>query len=174
MIEGVVGSPLLLEVALADGVETRFPRARIYDAAGVFQIDVDLTHTADGFYQGLWTAGPAAQYVAHYTVFSDAPRTVVDPSYDRVLDHIQIRALDQDFSFQKLLGHLGENMRDDVLTYDINSRPLTMRRRIFATKAAALASTPGSTGEGEILTITVAAAHIDAAKWETLVMVREP
>lgn len=57
----------------------------------------------------------------------------------------------------------------DAVTYDANFRPTQIRRRLFATDAAAAAATVGGSGEGEILTITLDATHIDAARWETLV-----
>ena len=65
-------------------------------------------------------------------------------------------------------GNAGGNVRDDALTYDANNRPLTLRRRIFPDAATANASTPGGVGEGEIITVTISATQIDAAKWETL------
>ena len=65
-------------------------------------------------------------------------------------------------------GNAGGNVRDDALTYDANDRPLTLRRRIFPDAATASASTPGGIGEGEVITVTIAATQIDAAKWETL------
>jgi len=66
------------------------------------------------------------------------------------------------------LGNAGGNVRDDALTYDGNNRPLTLRRRIFPDAATANASTPGGIGEGEILSVTITAAHVDAAQWQTL------
>ena len=65
-------------------------------------------------------------------------------------------------------GNAGGNVRDDALTYDANNRPLTLRRRIFPDAATANASTPGGVGEGELITVTMSAVQIDAAKWETL------
>jgi hypothetical protein len=65
-------------------------------------------------------------------------------------------------------GNAGGNVRDDALTYDANDRPLTLRRRIFPDAATANASTPGGVGEGELMTVTISATQIDAAKWETL------
>ena len=65
-------------------------------------------------------------------------------------------------------GNAGGNVRDDALTYDANDRPLTLRRRIFPDAATANASTPGGVGEGELITVTMSAIQIDAAKWETL------
>ena len=65
-------------------------------------------------------------------------------------------------------GNAGGNVRDDALTYDANDRPLTLRRRIFPDAATANASTPGGVGEGELITVTMSAVQIDAAKWETL------
>jgi len=66
------------------------------------------------------------------------------------------------------LGNAGGQVRDDALTYDANDRPLTLRRRIFPDAATANASTPGATGEGELVTVTISATHVDAAQWSTL------
>ena len=173
MIEAVISQPLLLELALTDGVSSKFPRAKVYTDIGALVATIDLPHIASGLYQGTWTPSTTGQFNVHYTVFSDAGHTIADVTYERVADHVLVRALDQDLAFRKLLGHHGENTRDDVLTYDANNRPLTFRRRVFASKAAALASTAGGTGEGEILTVSGAATHFDAARWETLLRVLE-
>jgi hypothetical protein len=66
------------------------------------------------------------------------------------------------------LGNSGGQVRDDALTWDANDRPLTLRRRIFPDAITANASTPGGTGEGELLTVTIDASHIDAARWQSL------
>ncbi len=174
MIEGIVATPLLLEVALSDGAAASFPRVRLYDSLGVLVTTVDAVHVANGLYRATWTPFASGDYAAHFIVYTDAGHTALDATYDRVVDHVLVRKLDQDTVFQKLLGHLGENVRDDVLSYDGNNRPLSFRRRIFATKAAAIASTPGGTGEGEIFTVVGSALHFDAAKWETLVRTLEP
>lgn len=168
MVEGVVGIPLLLELSLTNGDTSRFPRAEIYTELGVLLTTLDLVHVANGLYRVLWTSSIPAQYAVHYTVFTDAGHTLGASAFDRVVDHIIIRSQSQDDSFRAILGHLGQNVRDDVLTYDANSRPIALRRRIFASAADALASTPGGVGEGEILTITGSALHFDAARWETL------
>ena len=174
MIEAVVGQALRLELSLTDRVTTRFPRAIVYNELNAAIATIDLAHVADGLYAGSWTPTTTGQRSIHYTTFSDVPRTSVDATYESVVDHLVVRALDQDVSFQKILGHLGENIRDDVLTYDANNRPLTFRRRLFATKAAAMASTPGGVGEGEIFTVLGSATHFDVARWETLLRTLEP
>lgn len=67
-----------------------------------------------------------------------------------------------------IFAHSGGHVRDDALTYDANNRPLTLRRRVFPDAATAAASTPGGTGEGEIMTFSIDATHIDAARWQSL------
>lgn len=173
MIEGVVGQALLIEASLSDAATAKFPRAIIYDELTAVATTVDLVHVANGMYFGSWTPAAVGAFVEHFTVFSDSGHTVIDPEYERRSTPVLVRAVNQDTAFQKILGHLGENVRDDALSYDVNNRPLTMRRRIFATKAAAIASTPGGTGEGEIVTITGSAAHFDAAKWSSLLSILE-
>jgi hypothetical protein len=174
MIEGVVGQTLLLDLMLTDGDFSKYPRAAIFDAVGFLVTIIDLVHVSAGLYQISWVPTTAGHYSIRYVIYADPAHTTVDVSYERSADHVLIRALDQDTAFQKVLGHLGENVRDDVLTYDSNSRPLTFRRRIFPTRAAANASTPGGTGEGEIFTILGSSAHFDAARWETLLRTLEP
>lgn len=175
MREGIVGAAVLLELSLTDRAVGKFPRVRILDSAGLVVTLVPLVATADaGTYSATWTPGAAGQYTAVMDVYTDAGFTILDV-YERVADNIRVRVLEPDTVFQKLLGYSGENVRDDVLSYDlITNRPLTFRRRIFANAAAAAASTPGGTGEGEIATVTGSATHFDAARWETLLRVLGP
>lgn len=174
MIETVVGQPLLLQLSLTDGVTDRYPRARVYNELDAVIATVDLHHVDGGLYHGSWTPSVIGRRSIRYTIYSDVGHTAVDLTYERVVEHCRVTQYDPDLSFQKLFGYSGENVRDDVLTYDANNRPLTFRRRIFASKAAALASTPGGTGEGEIATILGSAQHFDAARWETLLRTLEP
>jgi len=169
-VEGYVGQPVLLELALADRASGKYPRARIFDSSGV-QLGVPIpmvpVPAVSGLYRASWVSGAAGQYSAFYDVYADAGFTVME-DYEPGLDMVRVHVTDPDVGFQRTLGHLGENVRDDVLGYDANNRPLSFRRRIFPDKATADASTPGGTGEGEIATIVGAAAHFDPARWETL------
>lgn len=176
MIEGVVGKSLLFELALTDGNASVFPLLSIYREDGTFQTSIAmvLVPGTAGLYRALWISPFAAQYAAHFEVFTDAGHTTGADGFDRVPEHVIIRALEQDDAFTRVLGHLGENVRDDVLTYDLNNRPTAFRRRIFPDAATTAASTPGSTGEGEILTITGSALHFDAARWMSLVRAVTP
>lgn len=169
-MEGYVGQPVLLELVLADRATGKFPRARVLDAAGV-QIGTPvplLPSPATGWaYGGAWTPTDAGQYAVVFDTYDDAGFTTLS-IHESAEEIVRVFAVEQDAAFRKALGHLGENVRDDVLAYDANSRPLTFRRRIFASKAAADASTPGGTGEGEIATVVGSAMHFDPARWETL------
>lgn len=170
-----MGQPVLLELVLVDRATGKYPRAKILDEVGV-QLALVLLSPSPAVpwsYQGAWTPSDPGQVTAVYEVFQDAGHTV-PTTHEPGQDPIRVHALGQDLSFQKLLGHLGENVRDDVLSYDANARPLTFRRRIFPTKALADASTPGGAGEGEIVTVVGAATHFDAARWETLLRTLSP
>ena len=176
MTEGYVGLPVLLELALIDRATGKFPRARITDDAGVqIGVPVNLSPTPPmaWVYTGTWIPPAAGQYSATFETYNDAGFTTLS-THEPAIEHLLIHRLEQDATFQKLLGHSGENVRDDVLAYDANMRPLTFRRRIFPDKATADASTPGGTGEGEIATVVGAATHFDAARWETLLRTLSP
>lgn len=175
MLEGYVGSPLPLLLTLADRDGSKFPRAQILDDSGT-QVGPSINLTASpsisGVYVGAWTPATAGMFAVYYDVFDDIGHTILS-GYDPSTEDIRVHQLAQDLSFQKLLGHSGENVRDDVLSYDpVTFRPLTFRRRIFPDAATAASSTPGGTGEGEIATITGAATHLDASRWETLLRTR--
>lgn len=176
-MEGYAGQALILELSLVDRSATKFPRARVFNAAGSLvagPFSLTAVAGAAGLYKATWTPGAAGYFVAFFDVFDDAGFTIPAP-YDVASEPVRIHALQQDLSFQKLLGHSGENVRDDVLAYDgLTNRPLTFRRRIFPDAATAAASTPGGTGEGEILTVTGTATHFDAARWETLLRTAVP
>lgn len=173
MIEGVLGESLVLGLGLSDGAVDKFPRAEVYDGAGALVATVDLVHAANGMYRAAYAPAAAGRFSVHLRVYSDAPRTTIAGQYERVLEDLTVRAISQDVAFAKILGHLGENVRDDVLTYDANKRPLTFRRRIFASKGDAIASTPGGTGEGEIVTVLGSSSHFDSARWESLLRTLE-
>jgi hypothetical protein len=176
MIEGYVGEAILLELVLADRATGKYPRARVLDASGVQlggTIPLSPSPATGWAYWGAWTPSSAGQFFVVYDTFDDAGFTVLS-IHEPGEDHLLIHDIQQDLGFRKTLGHLGENVRDDVLSYDLNNRPLTFRRRIFATQAAANLSTPGGSGEGEIATVIGSAIHYDAARWETLVRTLTP
>jgi hypothetical protein len=159
MIEAITGEPI--------------PLATIYNAANTVVAVVDLLHVAGGLYRALHTPANAGHYCVQYVIFSDAGRTVISIGFERTSETMLVRGTNPDIAFSRILGHLGENVRDDVLSYDPNNRPLLIRRRIFASKAVAEASTIGGLGEGEICVITGTAEHFDALKWESLLRVKE-
>ena len=82
-------------------------------------------------------------------------------------DHITAGSAGE--ALKTAFAQAGGAVRDDALTYDTNDRPLVIRRRIFPDAATATASTPGATGEGEIMTFTYNATHSSPARWESLV-----
>ncbi len=91
MIEAVTGASLVLELVLADGSTTRFPRATVYDSAGALHATVNLTHVATGLYQGSYTPAVAGHFSAIFIVYTDAGHTTVANQYDREAEHILVR-----------------------------------------------------------------------------------
>jgi hypothetical protein len=194
MAEGVLGQPLLLELALSDRASGRFPRARIIDDTGA-QIGaaLDMTEAAawSGLYQTTWPVPVAGMFSAVFEVWMDALYSV-PADYEAAVEGVRIvdpqdvvdDILDADLNPHLTAGTVGESLklafaegggavRDDALTWDSNNRPLTMRRRIFPDAATAAASTAGGTGEGEVITITVDATHVSAVRWGSLLRLRQ-
>jgi hypothetical protein len=175
MLTGYTDVSLLLRLCLGDRNTGRFPRVRIVNSAGsVVGSAIDMTAVAgvDGLYTATWVPTDAGQYTAMFDVYSDAGHTTL--VYDATMEPVRIYEVEPDAAIGRLLGHSGENVRDDVLTTDpTTGAPLTFRRRLFASKAAAEASTEGGTGEGEIATLTCTAEYSDAIHWSTLLRVKE-
>ena len=188
MILGVVSQPVLLTLVLADEAAGFFPQVTVYDDTGAIDTGpIDMSDRGGGLYQATITASATAgDFSAVFLTYQDALHTTRS-EHEAATEQLRIEdwqavtdaVLDESLSAHLGAGSVGEallaafgdaggHVRDDALTYDGNSRPLTLRRRIFASAAAAAASTPGSTGEGEIMTITISAAHVDAAEWQTL------
>jgi hypothetical protein len=176
MIAGTVGVPVLLELALADRATGMFPRVLISDSTGTqvgSPADLTASSEASWMYVGTWTPPTVGQFSALFQVYTDVGHTLTSV-HSPEIEHIQVSAVDAGTALVRILGHAGENVRDDALTYDLNKRPLTFRRRIFPDAATAAASTPGGTGQGEIATIMGVASHFDAAEWETLLRTYTP
>lgn len=194
MIQGEPGIPLLLELMLVDRTSSVYPRARIIDDAGSqigSPIDLSPAPGFSGLYQGQWLIPVAGDFSAAFEVFQDAGYSAL-ADYEPTVEHIRIREPAVDLSaaavdsiWDELLsshlidgsagralfasgGMAGLHIRDDAVTYDVNDRPTKVRRRFFTSAASAAASTPGGTGEGEVLTIEGDATHISATKWQSL------
>lgn len=169
----VPGETIPLTVTLEDGDASQFPQARVYNEAGT-QVgsSVNLTHVFGGTYLTTFTvpSSPAGgqKYTANITVYSDAGHTIVSTTYGRteLLINADAAFLVRDVSLSApavVAGSLGEGIlgalnakvayRLDVLTRDANGFATTARLRIFPSQALAAASTPGATGEGEIITV---------------------
>jgi hypothetical protein len=170
VILGYASQPLLLELGLSDRA-AKHPQVAILNTAGspvAGPLDMVGIGTPPGLYHASWAVPVVGQFTAWFNVYADPAHTILAP-YEPVVEHIRVQELGPDQSFRKLLAHHGENVRDDVLTYDgATGRPLTFRRRIFPDAATANLSTPGGAGEGEIATITGTAIHIDSTKWSSL------
>ena len=177
MIEAETGGDVLLTLALKDGSTGEAPTAQVVDDTGtpIAGSPFAMSDRGDGLYQATLTAPASGDYsvlfeTSGFETVSEQLR-VRAPIVDQILDepaalHITAGTIGEALVLAG--GHAGLQVRDDALTYDANNRPLSLRRRIFPDAATANASTPGGTGEGEIVTLTIDATHIDAARWQSL------
>jgi hypothetical protein len=170
MILGTVGQPVLVEVVLADRSAVKYPRAKVLDAAGTLVTTLPMTHRSAfvGTYQAAWTSPAlAGHYSVAFEVFNDAGFTVLS-DHEPGVEHIRVVS-DFELALVKLLAHQGENVRDTVLVADVGTgRPLTARRKLYATKADALADV------SPIATIDVVATYPGPSTWNDLVRTLAP
>jgi hypothetical protein len=170
MILGTVGKPLLLELVLADRAGGKFPRARIIDTVGAqigSPIDLVGAPAWTGLYQGSWALPAAGHYSVVFETYNDALHTL-PTDHEPGVEHVRIVS-DFELSLLKLLAHQGENVRDTMITPDpATGRPITARRKLYATKADALADV------NVVATIDVAASYPGPLTWTELVRVLTP
>ena len=180
MIEAETGGQALLTVVLKDGAAGEAVSAAVIDAAGAAIAGSPFALVDRG--GGLYSATIASPAEGDYSIrFS-----TTDPQREVVSEQLRVRPPVAEAILTETLasfiapGTVGEALiiagaqgglavRIDALSYDANDRPLTFRVRIFPDTATANASTPGGTGEGEILTLFETATHIDANRWQSLV-----
>jgi hypothetical protein len=83
------GDTIDLSVALYDGAEDQYPQAKIYDTAGTLVSTVNLSHSANGLYQGTYTPDGTYKYLAvHYIIYSNSGHTTENTQYSRTTDRI--------------------------------------------------------------------------------------
>ena len=93
MITADLGVDVPLQLVLSDGATGLFPQATIYDSLGIAAATVNLTHTANGLYQGTFLAADndtIGKFSILYVVYSDAGHTTVDETYDRVDEDLDV------------------------------------------------------------------------------------
>jgi hypothetical protein len=170
MILGTVATPLPLELVLADRALGKFPRARIIDSSGAQigpAIDLVPAPAWAGLYQGAWALPVEGHFSAVFEVWGDADHTVTT-DYEPGVEHVRITT-DFERALLKLLAHQGENVRDIMITSDPSTgRPLVARRKLYATKADAVADV------NPIATIDVSASYPGATTWSDLLRVLAP
>jgi len=177
------GDTILLQLALANEASGFYPLAYIYDANGTLVGSaIPMTDGGGGLYHTTATL-TTGYFTVKYLVYTDVNHTARSPDHliavESITSENPARLLDIDLTTHTNVGSVGEailsafaqaggHVRDDTITFDANNRPTAFRRRVFATEATAAASTAGATGEGEIMTFTIAASHLSADKWQSL------
>lgn len=146
-LPATVGTPVPIVVVLEDGVQNQYPRTSIYAAGGTVPLaTVDLTHKAEGRYEGTWTPSAPGTYSAHTIIYSDAARTIENITYTRELEHIWATNYDKDDLAALLIRTLGmvhENAFIDNTIHDLDGQLVAARVRLFDSKANVEAATDG-------------------------------
>ena len=90
MIKCEPGDTISLSVSIDDGTTTLYPQSKLYDVDGNLIDTVNLTHLADGYYQGSYTPnGNYKHLTAHYRIYTDSGHTVLS-DYAAVSDKIYV------------------------------------------------------------------------------------
>ena len=85
------GDTIDLSVALYDGATNQYPQAKIYDTGGNLVTTIDLSHIANGLYQGTYTPSGAYKHLTvHYIIYSDSGHTTENTLYSRTMDKLYI------------------------------------------------------------------------------------
>lgn len=97
MLSVVVGEDVVLDLALADGDTGSFPQAIVYNSAGAVVATVNLSHVADGLYQGTFLGADNSVlgiFAAHFIVYQDPGHTITANKYDRVSEDLVVSTPD--------------------------------------------------------------------------------
>jgi len=124
MIEVITGDTVLLELVLADGDTTRFPQAEVYDNAGaaIVASPVNLSHVADGLYQGTFTAPAVGGYSIIYITYSDVGHTTLVGNIERVSEHMRVtNAVQDDVWTEALPGAFGIGSAGNIVGNNVDA-----------------------------------------------------
>ena len=80
-----LGETVKLSAQLDDGVDNRYPRARVF-RSGAQVATIDLTHIQSGLYEQDWTPPSDDQFEIVYQVYVDTNHTVEDAAYGLALE----------------------------------------------------------------------------------------
>lgn len=162
-VSAKVGVPVPIALALEDGGEDQYPRARIYVAGEVAVLaTVDLVHKALGRYEGSWTPLSVGVYDVMYIVYSDSGHTTENLRYTRQIEQIEVSEATVDDLRTLVLRALGlvhENAFIDNTVFDQYKQLVAARVRVFDSKEHVQAATDGG-GETEGLIATYEMATI--------------
>jgi hypothetical protein len=141
MLVATTYEPVPLSILTSDGRTDLFGLATIYDAAGVLVTAVNLDHTTDGLYVGIYTPSATGYYHVALDLCVDVGRTIA-AGYERAGEVLEVSDLKT--NILRLLGISRENTYIDQTTYDSNNNLTSARVRSYDT--AANAHTHGATG----------------------------
>lgn len=162
-----VGSVVPIVMILEDGAEDQYPQAEIYAGGGTAPLAVlDLEHKVKGRYEATWTPATAGVYTAHFTVYTDVPRTVESIVYTREAEQMVVTVNDTDdiaLMMVRVLGLVHENVFIDSTVHDVNGQLVSARVRVFSSKAhVELATDGGSETDGLVATYEMATVYESA------------
>jgi hypothetical protein len=97
MVQTVVGVAWPIELGLGDGSNAKFPQAQVFASGSAIPlVTLDLTPIGNGMYTSNYTFLAAGSYFIRYPVWADAGHTVMDTSYDIVLEEAYAQVNDLD------------------------------------------------------------------------------
>lgn len=117
-----------LSLALPDGDTAQYPRALVYDPSGSLDATVDLSHVANGLYQGNWTSSAKDAHVALFIVYSDSGHTTENTSYPRTQEIIDVVAVYADGSVW-VNGLTGDDANPGTAEYPVET---LVQAKVFA------------------------------------------
>lgn len=90
MAQAQINTAYPLRAQLADGNNSVYPQAVVYDAANTVVATIDLSLVGSGLYAGTYTFTATGYYTVTYTTYSDAGHTVVNATYDRTEEQVEV------------------------------------------------------------------------------------
>ncbi len=124
MIHGTTNSVITFGLTLAQGEINQYPQVKIYDAHENLDATVNLSHVADGFYNGVWTPNTSEWHYGNAIIYTDAGHSVESTVYGRrgvviKIDEVETNINDIETDTNELQTDWTDGGRLDLILDDI-------------------------------------------------------